>query len=195
MSKYSGHIIWQKLNCLIRWYTVPNWLSFSSAFFLTITIFLQFIFWYLQVSTFRDIVVLELCRVLPVAVLCHMVWWSARRFEAVNFFLAREAWTWRSMAVNDSSIPKRYVNHCKRGGIGMPIKVGGCSPTPSSLLVLPSETRPPPPQHLLLTLRGGALPFPLVAHSMYTIQYTIHMCSSCVPLPSTSLGQSAQIRT
>ena len=148
-------------------------------------------------STFRDIVVLELCRVLPVAVLCHMVWWSARRFEAVNFFLAREAWTSKInfQAANDSSIPKRYVNHCKRGGIGMPIKVGGCSPTPSSLLVLPSETRPPPPQHLLLTLRGGALPFPLVAHSMYTIQYTIHMCSSCVPLPSTNLGQSAQIRT
>ena len=32
---------------------------------------------------------------------------------------------------------------------------------------------PPPPQHLLLTLRGGALPSPLVAHSMYTIHYTI----------------------
>ena len=104
-----------------------------------------------------------------------MVWWSARRFEAVNFFLAREAWTSKInfQAANDSSIPKRYVNHCKRGGIGMPIKVEGCSPTPSSLLVLPSETRPPPPQHLLLTLRGGALPSPLVAHSMYTIHITI----------------------
>ena len=125
-------------------------------------------------STFIDIVVLELCGVLPVAVLCHMVWWSARRLRVVNFFFGKG-----SLDFDDQFSGcqwffdyKRYVNHCKRGGIGVPEKGGGCSPPhpphSSSLVRLA-----PPPQHLLLTLRGGALPSPLVAHSMYTIHYTI----------------------
>ena len=156
-----------------------NLILFFKRLFLTITIFLQCIFQCLHVSTFIDIVVLELCGVLPVAVPCHMVQWSARRFEAVNFFLAGDSWTStiNFQAANDSSITKRYVNHCKRGGIGVPEKVGGCSPPHpphSSSLVRLAPSSPT----LVAHIERGSSPFPTccaqyVYYSQYTQKYSL----------------------
>ena len=147
---------------------------FFKRLFLTITIFFAMIISksssvnLYRYSCFGTLWSFACCCAVPYGPVVGKAVWSSKLFFGWGFLDFDDQFSGCQWFIDY----KRYVNHCKRGGIGVPEKVGGCSPPHpphSSSLVRLAPSSPT----LVAHIERGSSPFPTCcAQYVYYSQYT-----------------------